>query len=48
MPLMKGKSDKVVSHNISKLIKEGRPRAQAIAISLSNAFRGKKKKKKGA
>lgn len=42
MPLLTGKSDKVVSKNISLLIKEGRPQKQAIAIALSKAGRSKK------
>lgn len=45
MPLKKGKSQAVISSNISEMIKSGHPRAQAIAASLNNA--GKSKKKKG-
>lgn len=44
-PLRKGKSQKVISSNISEMIKAGHPRAQAIAAALHNA--GKEKPKKG-
>jgi len=37
MPLKKGKSKRVISENISEMIKSGHPRDQAIAASLSNA-----------
>lgn len=43
MPLKKGSNKKTVSANIEKLIAEGRPQKQAVAISLNVA--GKKKKK---
>lgn len=43
MPLKKGKSDKVVSSNISELMHSGRPQKQAIAIAMSEAGRSKKK-----
>ena len=46
MPLLSGSSQDVISRNIRKLIREGKPREQAIAIALDNARKGKNAKKR--
>ncbi len=48
MPLKRGKSNAVVSENISELRHSGRPEAQSIAIAMREAGRSKKKPKRKA
>jgi hypothetical protein len=37
MPLEKGKSKKIIGHNIKEMEKSGHPRSQSIAASLNEA-----------
>lgn len=45
MPLKEGKSKKVISENISELIRSGYPKKQAVAIAMNAAGKSRKKRK---
>lgn len=44
MPLKKGKSKKIIGSNIKKLMEEGYPQKQSIAIAMDKASKSKKKR----
>jgi glutamate-1-semialdehyde aminotransferase len=46
MPLIQGHTQKSISENIRRLIKEGKSQAQAKAIAMATAKRAKQKAKK--
>lgn len=46
MPLKKGSSKESISENIARLMREGYPKKQAIAIAMSKAGKSWKKRRK--
>ena len=48
MPLLKGSSQSVISENIRTERNAGKPEAQAVAIAMSVAGKGRKKGKRHA
>lgn len=46
MPLKRGKSKKMVSANIRRLLREGKSHKQAVAIAMNLSKRSRKKSKK--
>lgn len=46
MPRKPGSSQKVISENISELVRSGFPQKQAVAIELSTQRKNKSRKKK--
>ena len=45
MPLKKGSGKKIISRNIRTLVREGKPKKQAIAIALQKGRKWKTKRR---